>query len=538
MYDEFNSNWRFGSAGFADDASIEAAGLFGPHGLQVGFKNGRTLRYSSDAPMLTAGASGSGKGNGVISYALCRSPGETIVALDPKGENARISMVAHAHHHEDAYIINPYSIAELPHHGCDPLRVLDPKSPAFFADCKEMASALVALQGKAEDDYWAQRARSWIADFLISIALRDGRPSFPALYRLINTIIADPQAWADHAEFMLSLDGIESVKRTAAEILLKQAEAPREFGSIMGTIFAAVAFLDDPVLLRSLERVDFSLEAVVSRTKANKLFLVFAAEHLGGLASLIRAYFMGLILIKGRAPDAKRITFLIDEAAQLKSFPALVTLQTYGRGVGIRTWTFWQDLNQISTYYGTEAMRTFTGSCGMIQQFGLRVYSAAEDLSQRLGYQTLSYDDRRLQMEAAHRRHQAFQRLAEGGDALAAILEAHHHGQMSEMPSQQARRVQTADEIIAQPDTTQWLSIAGAGLKMILAEKYPHYTRPEMTGYYLPNPYHPPLDRVTIPSKRGPRTLRVITERVPTAFAHMPQYQDGYWSYVEGYRLI
>jgi type IV secretion system protein VirD4 len=536
MYDEFNSNWRFGSAGFADDASIEAAGLFGPHGIQVGFKNGRILRYSSDAPMLTAGASGSGKGNGVISYALCRSPGETIVAVDPKGENARVSMVAHAHHREDTYIVNPYRIAELPHHSCDPLRALDPRNPTYFADCKEMATALVAPPGKGEDVYWSQRAVSWISDFLISIGLRDGRPSFPALYRLINMIIADPQGWADHAEFMLSLGDTDSVKRTAAEILWKQAESPREFGSLMGTICAAVAFLDDPVLLKALDREDFALGTVVSRTRTTKVFLVFPAELMGGLAPLIRAYFASLLLLKTRAPEAKRITFLIDEAAQLKNFPALSTLQTYGRGVGIRTWTFWQDLNQISTYYGIDAMRTFTGSCGMIQQFGLRVYSAAEDLSQRLGYQTLSYDDRRLQMEAAHRRHQAFQRLAEGGDALAAILEAHHHGQMSEMPSQQARRVQTADEIIAQPDTTQWLSIAGAGLKMILAEKYPHYTRAEMTGYYLPNPYHPPLDRVTIPSRRGPRTLRVITERVPAAFAHMPQYRDGYWSYVEGYR--
>jgi type IV secretion system protein VirD4 len=80
------------------------------------------------------------------------------------------------------------------------------------------------------------------------------------------------------------------------------------------------------------------------------------------------------------------------------------------------------------------------------------------------------------------------------------------------------------------------LFISGLGLKPIKANKYPYYTRPEMAGGYLPNPYHGPQDRVPI---AGRSTLsRVIRERVPTRLAHWPQYQSGEWSYVEGFRPV
>lgn len=535
MHHDFNSRWRFGSASYADEQSIQEAGLFESRGFQMGFWNGRPLHYAHDAPMITVAPSGAGKGTGVISYAICRSPGEPMLILDPKGELCALSMVAHAHHREHVYCWNPFGVGNgnLPRHRCNPLSVLDPASELFFTDCKAFADALVVLGGKGDDDYWAQRARSWIGDFLVSLALRHGGVSFPSLYRLINSIIADPQSWADHAEYMIG-SHVDSVRRTAEEILRKQAESPREFGSIMGSILAAVAVLDNPVLLASLEQPDFSLDVLTAAAPVSKVFIVTPAEHLSSLAPITRAFFAAVMALKSRAPQAKRITFLVDESAQLKRFSALETYQTYGRGIGIRTWSFWQDLGQVQNHYGESALRSFIGSSGVIQMFGLRDYTSAEELSQRLGYETLQYDDTRAQMEARHRQNVAFDQMQQGKDYLEAMIAAQHHGQVAQVRNMQARRLMTADEILTQPDTVQWIMMGN--LKPILAQKLAYYTRPEMIGYYLANPYHPPIDSVTIPSRRGPQRVRIITERVPTAFAHFPQYQSGYWSYVEGYR--
>ena len=84
----------------------------------------------------------------------------------------------------------------------------------------------------------------------------------------------------------------------------------------------------------------------------------------------------------------------------------------------------------------------------------------------------------------------------------------------------------------------QILFVSGKNLKPIYAERHPYFLRPEMAGRFLPNPYHPPQDIVTIPSQRGPRVHKVVREPVPAALAHLPQYQDGTWSYVEGYRPV
>jgi type IV secretion system protein VirD4 len=86
------------------------------------------------------------------------------------------------------------------------------------------------------------------------------------------------------------------------------------------------------------------------------------------------------------------------------------------------------------------------------------------------------------------------------------------------------------------PEDAQLLLISGLGLHPIYANKYPYFTRPEMAGAYLPNPYHPPGDAVQIATRRGPRQARVITERVPERYAHLPQYESGFWSFIEGYR--
>ena len=52
----------------------------------------------------------------------------------------------------------------------------------------------------------------------------------------------------------------------------------------------------------------------------------------------------------------------------------------------------------------------------------------------------------------------------------------------------------------------------------------------------MPNPQHPPMDRVRVQGRFGSKWLPVITERVPERFAHLPQYRSGQWSFVKGYR--
>ena len=92
------------------------------------------------------------------------------------------------------------------------------------------------------------------------------------------------------------------------------------------------------------------------------------------------------------------------------------------------------------------------------------------------------------------------------------------------------------EEILSMPEDKQLLFVSGKNLKPILAEKHPYYARADFAGRFLPNPFHLPHDSVAVPSRWGERRARIIKERVPQQFSHLPQYSSGMWSYVEGFR--
>ncbi|MEM6463201.1 MAG: type IV secretory system conjugative DNA transfer family protein [Pseudomonadota bacterium] len=535
MSTQFNEEQRFGSASRADAASLARAELFGRDGLHVGFWGSRPLRVDGDAPLMTVAGAGSGKTRDQLAYIMCSSPGIPMIVLNPRGEHDAVSMVNHARHGEFAYSWNPVRLPGSTHHRCNPLDIHKLESPTFHTDTKFFAEGLIPLSGSANGQYFEQRGRDWTDDITKARVEQNGFTSFPDLYRTVNTVESDPPAWADVAEFMLN-SRFDSVRRTAGEMLTKQREAPKEFGAIMGTIHAHLSFMSDPVLQDALEASDFSLEAVCDPEQVCKIFLNVPAEYLGIWAPLIRTFFTVAMLYKSRHPQRRRVLMVVDEAGQLGRFEALLRAFTYGRGAGIRTWAIFQDVGQIVRHYGRPALQSFLGSAQTRQFFGVRDYETARLVSDMLGTETLEYDDPWRQGDARHRKQAAALNLVMGDDPFSAGAEYAHYARASENRDKQARPLMTPDEVLAMPEDRQILFISGKNLKPVYAWKYPYFERHEMAGRYLPNPWHPPSDRVRIKTRFGSKWVRVVTEAVPSSHAHYPQYQDGTYSYVEGFK--
>src|SRR5690606_8770094 len=102
--------------------------------------------------------------------------------------------------------------------------------------------------------------------------------------------------------------------------------------------------------------------------------------------------------------------------------------------------------------------------------------------------------------------------------------------------TKQARKLMTEDEILSMPEDRQILFISGKDLPPISAQKYPYFAQSAMAGLYLPNPYHPPGDKVRLKGRWGASWARVIREPVPQKFASFAQYRNGDWAYVDGYK--
>ncbi len=536
MSHPFNEEHRFGSANWSDEADMRAAGLFDSDGPQIGYVGSRAMHLSGDAPMITIGGAGSGKLRDLLAYVVCNSPGIPMIVLDPRGELGAISIHVHAGHDEYAYFWNPVRTCNLPQHRCNPLDILKLDAPDFHANVRFITEGFIALRG-GEGQYFCMRAREWMGGILKSRVEQLGGTSLPDLYRIVNSIESDRTAWADQLEAML-VSRFDDVRRVAAEMLTKQQDAPKEFGGILGEIYAHLGFLDDPVLLASLEEPEFSLSALVDPSRVAKVFLNIPAEYLALWSPLVRLFFTVAMLYKSRRPGGRRVMLVVDEAGQLGRFETLLRAFTYGRGAGVRAWAIFQDAGQIVRNFGAPALQGFLGSAQMRQFFGVRDYETAQLISSMLGTETLEYDDKLQQDAAKRQKWETLRRVMSDGDPFEAAYDYAHFKRNAGHRTKQARPLMTPDEVLALPEDRQILFISGKNLKPILAAKYPYFTRREMAGKYLANPYHPPTDSVVVATRLGMRRRRVITEPVPRRYAGFPQFQGGTLSYVEGHKPV
>ena len=97
------------------------------------------------------------------------------------------------------------------------------------------------------------------------------------------------------------------------------------------------------------------------------------------------------------------------------------------------------------------------------------------------------------------------------------------------------RPLMSPDEVLGMPEHRQILFVSGINCPPVAAWRGAYFAARELAGRFHPNPLHPPLDRVRVPTRFGSRRAWVITEPVPDRFADFPQYQSGLWSYIEGY---
>ncbi len=533
-------SFRFGSADWATTADMQRAGLFKPGGPLLGFDGQRALYLDSDAPMVTFGGAGTGKLRDLLAYSACGyraddgklySPMRVFIN-DPRAELTAISIQNQVRYGKAAYCINPRRLHSLPSQRVNPWDMLRPDSPTLRADLKLLVADLIALSGSAQAEYFELRAREWAEFLVLWYVYKTGGITMSALYDIINTVVNESD-WLAIGEDMADSPHAD-IRRAAADIHWKRQNAEKEFSAILGEILKSISFLSDPAIYDMLSGADFSLD-VLCKEDCN-VYLSVPAEYLDQLAPMTRALVGAAMLYKYRYPQAPRILFMIDEAATLGRFESLLRGYSYGRGMGCRMWSCWQGVDQIARNFGKEAVQTIVGSSQVRQFLGVRDLETASMVSAMLGAQTLEYDDELAQKRAKTQRKRMIRDLLMGGDPVQIGTELVRENHAASHRTKQPRLLMARDEVLNMPEDRQILFISGLNLYPIQASKYPYFTRPEMAGHYLPNPYHPPTDRVRIGSRSGSHWARVITERVPEKYADLPQYQSGEWSFIEGYR--
>lgn len=527
-----NAQFRFGSARCAGVRDFQRAGMFEQDetSLLFGFLGNRQVFYSGPGGAVLIAGARSGKLRDVLAYNICAGihPGSMLL-LDVKGELAAISRDQTPDRKHCIYW-NPRGLHGFTRHRINPLDYIRADSSTLHADVKVFVENMIPLSGSTQSEYFELRAREYLESICLTAVQLYGVLTFPELYRIINLIPGGGDDWLDFA-YEMHRSGIPLAMRVEQEIAEGRNDSGGGQRGIFGELFKSIAALSDPELMASVSPpFNFSLSDLCRSDQMHNLYLMPPAEMIEGWGAVIKSIFVAAMLYKSRAPSAPRQTWVIDEAAQLKKFPLLVSLYSIGAGLGIRPLAVFQSTQQMKAL-GPDADTIIMASAALRCFFGVRDIETATTVSRMSGAQTLEYIDSAQLARADHAKRQMIHAMLSGGDSIAASLQARQQIAQAQIPQKQQRNLITADEVMTLSGKAIIFAdnLPGPGI----LDRWAYYDQRFMAGRFHPNPHHPPADRVRVKRRFGHSWKRVIAEPVPPAFATYPQYSNGYWSRIE-----
>lgn len=527
-----NANHRFGSARFATEAEMEAAGLFeySDKAIYGGKAFGRRiwLKFTGGAVMV-AGAR-TGKLRDILAQNICHAvlSDETLVIVDVKGELAAISQDQTPDKKSCIYW-NPQAMFGLPQHRINPVGHLRWSSPFLISDTKLYMAGLLPESGAGAAKYFELNARRVGEGIAVSLAEAIGVVDLPELYRAIIALQAGGPLWAPYASEMRS-SSVYEVRALATEIEAAQSDGSGGWRGIVGELMQAFGCLSDPALRASVSPpFDYNLQDLTTSDRKAQLYLMCPERMVELWAPVMKSYMNAILTLKGRAPSAPSQTWIIDEAARFKGYSEIADLFTIGAGLGIRPFAIFQDLSQMDDL-GQNAQRKILSSAAAQIYFGVRDQQSAKHVSDLLGEETLPYDDPIQQGRATVDLLRALGSLFTGEGLRSVLPRLRQKAVETEFQPESRRKQRTPDEVIQTPDDRGYLFVDG--LHPIYMQRQAYWTQEWMVGRYHPNPYHPPSDKVRVQTRKGPRFRPVLARKVPEAFADYPQYQDGIYSYI------
>nr|CRY97949.1 hypothetical protein [uncultured prokaryote] len=377
-----------GSAHFASAAQVKSS-LGGGAGLIVGRENrkgGQLLRYAGQAHLLTIAPTRSGKGVGAIIPNLLTAD-RSVLCIDPKGENARITARARARF-GPVHVLDPFGISGQPSAAFNPLAGLDPDSLDLAEDATLLADALVHdPPGQGGEAHWNEEAKALIAGVILYVVCEE-RPEARTLATVRELLTLSPGDFAASLAIMQESPSAGGLIRRAANRHLGKNE--REASGVLSSAQRHTHFLDSARINQTMASSDFRF-ADLKEAKAT-VFLVLPPERLDAYSRWLRLMVAQAIHDLARSParPAAPVLFLLDEFAALGRLEPVERAFGLMAGYGLQLWPILQDMHQLWGAYGKSA-GTFVSNAGLVQIFNVADVETASWVSKSIGATTMSY---------------------------------------------------------------------------------------------------------------------------------------------------
>ena len=471
----------YGTARFATEREVRAAGLLGDDGAILGRLGEHYLRHDGPEHVLCFAPTRSGKGVGLVVPTLLTWPGSAIVH-DIKGENwtltagwrsrfGRVLRFDPTNPSSDAY--NP--LLEVRRGDCE------------VRDVQNIADILVDPEGALERrNHWEKTSHSLLVGTILHVLYAEPDKTLAG----VANFLSDPKRPIETTlrAMMTTLHhgpaGVHPVVASAGRELLNKSENERS--GVLSTAMSFLGLYRDPVVAKVTSRCDWRIGDLVQAGRPVTLYLVVPPSDIARTKPLVRLLLnqIGRRLTEELEAKQKRHRLLL----MLDEFPALGRLDffesalAFMAGYGLKSFLIAQSLNQIEKAYG--ANNSILDNCHVRVSFATNDERTAKRVSDALGTATEMKAQRNY---AGHR--------------LSPWL-----GHLMVSRQETARPLLTPGEIMQLPPSDELVLVSG--LHPIRASKARFYEDGRLKGRVLPPPSVMPLPiGKTVQGNNGDSTL-------------------------------
>ncbi|QCB55772.1 conjugal transfer protein TraG [Sphingopyxis sp. PAMC25046] len=393
----------YGSARWAKEREVDAAGLRGDAGVFLGSLGGRYLRHSGPEHVMAFAPTRSGKGVGLVVPTLLSWTGSTVVH-DIKGENWQLTSAWRSRFSHCLYF-DPTDARSARYNPLLEVR----KGVHEVRDVQNIADILVDPEGALERrNHWEKTSHALLAGAILHILYAEEEKTLAR----VATFLSDPsRSFASTLVAMMRTNHlgtkdnvlVHPVVASAARELLNKSENERS--GVLSTAMSFLGLYRDPTVAAVTGACDWRIADLVAAERPLSLYLVIPPSDISRTKPLVRLILNQIGRRLTEKLDDRRSTVRRNELLlMLDEFPALGRLDffetalAFMAGYGIRAFLIAQSLNQISKAYGEN--NAILDNCHVRVAFATNDERTAKRISDALGTAT---EQRAMRNYAGHR---------------------------------------------------------------------------------------------------------------------------------------
>ncbi|WP_321831707.1 type IV secretory system conjugative DNA transfer family protein [Burkholderia cenocepacia] len=364
--------------------------------LVVGRWRGRYLRFAGQQFVLLAAPARSGKGVGIVIPNLL-SYSDSVVVLDIKQENFRLTAGFRRAHGQAVYLFNPFA-EDGRTHRYNPLSVI---ADGMFRVGDILAIGYVLYPAGGHDEFWKDQARNLLLGLVLLLwDLREARragasgvPDYPiTMGEVLRQSSGNGLPVKTYLNRML-IQYRQYLSRACIDALNRfLTNDDKVLASILATFNAPLTIWANPIVDAATSVNDFDLRDV--RRRKMSVYLGVTPDHLSEAAILMNLMFSQLVNLntKELAEDNPALKYqcllLLDEMTAIGKIQIIARAVAYMAGYNLRLLSIVQSDSQLESVYGRADARTIVTNHAMQILFAPREQKDANAYSEMLGTRT------------------------------------------------------------------------------------------------------------------------------------------------------